>query len=75
MCVVNSHIGQLSVGVIAQCVCTSIAGHGFRIPFKPEFFSGFLFATAYVAYTVVMVFHLLIFHLQFTYMIFHIFFL
>ena len=31
-----------------------------RIPFKPEFFSGFLFATAFVAYVTAMIIHLFI---------------
>ena len=41
--------------------CTGIAEVKGRIPYKPEFFSGFLFATAYI-YITAMVFIYIILH-------------
>ena len=51
--IMNQFNNLLPVGLLASLVerCTVTAEVKVRIPYKPEFFSGFLFATAKVAYS------------------------
>ena len=56
--ITNQFNDLLTVGLLAYFVdrCTGIAEVKVRIPYKPEYFSGFLFATAKLAYITGMIF-------------------